>query len=112
MGATDEGSNVLTKMIDIDEAQSHFQELIALVIAGAEVVLTDKTKPLIRLVPLTQQPALYEADANGVLPAVYDDEYNGWMRLTQASLANAYGEDEPEYTLSMVKEPNPEYEGR
>ncbi len=66
---------MLTKTIDIDEAQTHFQELIALVVAGAEVVLTDKTKPLIRLVPIAQQPALHEFSINRALPYVHDDEY-------------------------------------
>src|SRR2546423_6842498 len=32
--------------------------------------------------------------------------------LSQRGLANAYGGNEPEYSLDLIKEPNPEYEGR
>lgn len=35
-----------------------------------------------------------------------------WQQLGAGSLSHAYGPDEPEYTLSMVREPNPGYEGR
>ncbi len=35
-----------------------------------------------------------------------------WFRLSEASLARAYGEDEVEYSLDLIKEPNPDYEGR
>jgi hypothetical protein len=35
-----------------------------------------------------------------------------WRQIGAQSLAGAYGPDEPEYTLDMVREPNPEYEGR
>ena len=34
------------------------------------------------------------------------------LLFAQRSLEGAYGEDEPEYSLSLIKEPNPEYEGR
>jgi antitoxin (DNA-binding transcriptional repressor) of toxin-antitoxin stability system len=91
---------MLTKTIDIYEAQTHFQELIALVTAGAEVVLTEKTKPLIRLVPITSASSLRESSINGESQVAHDDEYDSWTRLAQASLAAAYAEDEPEYRLS------------
>jgi len=32
--------------------------------------------------------------------------------LSGRSLAEAYGPDEPEYSLDLIKEPNPEYERR
>ncbi len=35
-----------------------------------------------------------------------------WHRFAAASLERAYGSDEPEYTLDMIKEANPSYEGR
>ncbi len=44
-------------------------------------------------------------------PGELDDERNSWLAASAESLAAAYGESEPEYDLSMVKEPNPEYEG-
>ncbi|HEX3131654.1 MAG TPA: hypothetical protein VH394_30235 [Thermoanaerobaculia bacterium] len=40
-----------------------------------------------------------------------DPERADWLRLSQQGLAEAYGDDEPEYPLSLVKEPNPDYEG-
>ena len=48
-------------------------------------------------------------------PAAADgeDEFRrGWYGLAAESLAGAYGPDEPDYTLDIVKEPNPHYEGR
>lgn len=35
-----------------------------------------------------------------------------WLRLSALGLERAYGEDEPEYSLDLIKKPNPEYEGR
>jgi hypothetical protein len=44
---------------------------------------------------------------------VSEDEFRrGWYGLAAESLAGAYGADEPEYTLDMLREPNPHYEGR
>ena len=37
------------------------------------------------------------------------DERNDWNSLSLKSLGNAYGMNEPEYSLKMIKEPNPEY---
>lgn len=39
------------------------------------------------------------------------DHYEDWMRLSINGLARAYGDDEYEYSLDMIKEPNPDYEG-
>ncbi|MBM3852919.1 MAG: hypothetical protein FJ399_07150 [Verrucomicrobia bacterium] len=35
-----------------------------------------------------------------------------WLRWSAQNLARAYGPDEPEYTLDMVRERNPDYEER
>ncbi|MDP3070569.1 MAG: hypothetical protein Q8N18_09785 [Opitutaceae bacterium] len=35
-----------------------------------------------------------------------------WLALSAQGLARAYGPDEPEYTLDMVRERNPDYEER
>jgi hypothetical protein len=40
-----------------------------------------------------------------------DEERADWMRLAEQALARAYG-DEPEYTLDMIREWNPKYDGR
>ena len=47
-----------------------------------------------------------------VLPKASDEEREDWARLSLESLARAYGDDEPEYSLDLIKEANPEYEGR
>jgi hypothetical protein len=41
-----------------------------------------------------------------------DEEREDWANLARQSLARAYGDDEPEYTLDMIKEWNPQCEGR
>jgi hypothetical protein len=46
-----------------------------------------------------------------VLPN-HDEEYEAWLRLSSQRLQDAYGEDEIEYSLSLIKEANPEYEAR
>lgn len=38
-----------------------------------------------------------------------EQERKDWMRASIARLNEAYGEDEPEYTLDMIKEFNPKY---
>ena len=43
-----------------------------------------------------------------VLP---DDETTDWLTLGKKSLARAYADDEPEYSLDKIIEFNPEYEG-
>lgn len=47
-----------------------------------------------------------------VLDEPVDEERQGWLRLAESSLNAAYGQDEIEYTLDLIKEPNPDYEGR
>jgi hypothetical protein len=36
-------------------------------------------------------------------------EEDGWHQFSKEKLSKAYGADEPEYDLSMVQEPNPDY---
>ena len=48
-----------------------------------------------------------------VLPRqVPDNEREGWLLLSGQRLASAYGEDEPEYSLDLLKEVNDYYEAR
>jgi len=62
------------------------------------------------------EPCKLELDAKLlviVLPKQpHDGEHEDWMRLSQRALENAYGENEPEYSLDVIKEPNPDYERR
>ncbi|MDQ3928515.1 MAG: hypothetical protein M3328_05135 [Chloroflexota bacterium] len=39
-------------------------------------------------------------------------EREDWLALSMRRLQDAYGEDEPEYSLDRIREPNPQYEGR
>ncbi len=39
-------------------------------------------------------------------------EQDDWRQLSAQGLNAAYGDDEPEYSASLVKEPNPTYESR
>jgi len=41
-----------------------------------------------------------------------DSEHEGWLILSGQRLEDAYGEDEPEYSLDLLKEVNPYYEAR
>ncbi len=38
-----------------------------------------------------------------------ENEQEEWHQFSSDSLSAAYGENEPQYTLDMVKEPNPGY---
>ena len=40
------------------------------------------------------------------------EEREAWARLSLESLERAYGDDEPDYSLDLIREANPEYEGR
>ena len=40
------------------------------------------------------------------------DDHELWNQISQTNLNSAYSENEPEYYLQMVKEPNADYEGR
>ncbi len=50
-----------------------------------------------------------------LLVIVLDDqakqEWEDWARFSLSSMAKAYGDDEPEYSLDAIIEPNPEYDG-
>lgn len=41
-----------------------------------------------------------------------DKEKNDWPGLSTQGLSAAYSDEEPEYPLSLIKEPNPTYETR
>jgi antitoxin (DNA-binding transcriptional repressor) of toxin-antitoxin stability system len=42
-----------TKTVDVHEAQTHLVELLLLVTAGTEIILTEGSTPLARIVPMT-----------------------------------------------------------
>jgi hypothetical protein len=41
-----------------------------------------------------------------------DQERSDWMEIAKDALSRAYSDDEPEYTVDMIKEQNPKYEPR
>jgi antitoxin (DNA-binding transcriptional repressor) of toxin-antitoxin stability system len=41
--------------IDVQEAQTHWQELLGLVLAGNEILVTLAQKPVMRLVPIQSE---------------------------------------------------------
>ena len=43
---------------------------------------------------------------------IQNEEREDWMRFSLANLERAYGDDEPEYSLDLIKEANPKYEAR
>ena len=38
-----------------------------------------------------------------------DDEREAWLQASAGQLGRAYGDDEPEYSLELVKQPNSEF---
>lgn len=45
-----------TKTVDVHEAQAHLAELLSLVTAGTEIILTEGSTPLARIVPMARAP--------------------------------------------------------
>ncbi|OLE53902.1 MAG: hypothetical protein AUG51_10585 [Acidobacteria bacterium 13_1_20CM_3_53_8] len=80
---------------------------------GIKVVDIRKQNGLIVIVPLTDDPIL-GLGSNPIKDSGITDasENHDFYILSQMGLANAYGDDEPEYSLDLIKEPNPDYEGR
>jgi antitoxin (DNA-binding transcriptional repressor) of toxin-antitoxin stability system len=49
---------MLTKTVDVSEAQAHLKELLSLVLEGAEIVLTEDSTPIARFVPIASPTTL------------------------------------------------------
>jgi len=47
-----------------------------------------------------------------VLPKHMDEEREDWMVISQKGLEQAYGKNEQEYSTDLIKEANPDYEGK
>ena len=47
-----------------------------------------------------------------ILPKSLHEERKAWAQLSLESLEQAYSDNEPEYSLDLIKESNPDYEGR
>ena len=62
-----------TKTVDVREAQARLGELLSLVMAGTEVILTERNRPLARLVPYAAQQAQRKAGLHAGAILVTDD---------------------------------------
>jgi antitoxin (DNA-binding transcriptional repressor) of toxin-antitoxin stability system len=82
----------MTVAVEMKDVAGRLTELVKRMQAGDDIVLEQAHQPVARLVP-------------------YDDdsERQDWLRLASERLAQAYGEDEPEYPLRLIKEANAAY---
>ncbi len=44
-----------------------------------------------------------------VLILIEENGQNDWYQFSANGLSSAYSNDEPQYTLNLIKEPNPDY---
>lgn len=63
---------------------------------------------------LLDEPIELEPDTKLIVTILpkHDAERESWLLLSGKGLEGAYAEEEEEYSLSSIKEANPEYEGR
>ncbi len=63
---------------------------------------------------LLDEPYELEPDTKLVVSVIQpqNGKREDWTRFSLANLERAYGDDEPEYPLDLIKELNPKYEGR
>ena len=63
---------------------------------------------------LLDAPYPLAPDAKLLITVVSDEENEraAWLRFSAQQLANAYGEDEDEYTEDDIRKANPDYAGR
>lgn len=61
---------------------------------------------------LLDEPLELEPDTKLIVTILpnHDSEHESWLRLSAGRLENAFGNDEPDYPLDLIKEATPEYE--
>ncbi|MBF0274240.1 MAG: hypothetical protein HQK84_03300 [Nitrospinae bacterium] len=47
-----------------------------------------------------------------VMDQAFDNEREAWLHESQKRFDSAYGENEPEYSVELIKEINPDYDGK
>ena len=72
------------------------------IVLDEPVNLKPDTQLIVTVLPISK---------NNGEPMEIDEEREDWIRMSLMNLGNAYGDDEPEYSMDMIKEPNPDYEG-
>lgn len=63
---------------------------------------------------LLDEPCELEPNARLIVTVLpnHDSERESWLGLSANRLQQAYGNGEEEYSLELIKNPNPDYEGR
>ena len=63
---------------------------------------------------LLDEPCDLEPNAKLIVTILpnHDSEHGGWSQLSVQELSRAYGDGEEEYSLDLIKERNPDYDGR
>ena len=64
---------MLTKTVDVREAQTSLKELLSSVIAGAEIIFAQDNTPIARLVPITSPTAPRVAGLHAGVTWISDD---------------------------------------
>ena len=63
---------------------------------------------------LLDEPCELEPNAKLIVTVLpnHDSEHESWLGLSAYSLQQAYSDSEEEYSLDLIKDRNPDYEGR
>jgi len=63
---------------------------------------------------LLDEPCELEPNAKLIVTVLpnHDSEHESWLRLSANGLRQAHSDSEEEYSLDLIKDPNPDYEGR
>ena len=61
---------------------------------------------------LLDEPCELERNAKLIVTVLpnHHSERESWLRLSADQLQHAYGDNEEEYSLELIKDPNPDYE--
>lgn len=91
------------EFIGLFEAKTHLSELIARAERGEEVVITRHNKPVARLVPMTEQPALDVERRRQAVAALQD---------LRDELSRSHGKMRTDEIVSLVREGRDECAGQ
>lgn len=63
---------------------------------------------------LLDEPCELELNARLIVTVLpnHDSERDSWLRLSAETLRQTLGDDEEEYSLDLISDPNADYEGR
>ena len=96
----------LDSIVFVPRTETEYEQLSALRDDLGTLVGRNEGHPLVSLMEVIESLIeKYELDQES-------EEREAWHRLSMQMLAQAYEEDEPEYTTDMLKWVNPDYEGK